>query len=90
MAVSHRSLERGVRISRLALAKRWGGVAGHYLMTTGGVIARHHRAGQRIGTGFADSPRSLYREIHRGVDWIFSNRAAAMQAVCDGGRKSEG
>jgi glycerophosphoryl diester phosphodiesterase len=70
------------RISRLALKNGWDGVAGHYLMTTGAVITRHHTAGQRVGAGFADSRRSLYREIHRGVDWIFSNRAAAMQAIC--------
>jgi hypothetical protein len=40
-----------------------------------------------VGTGFADSRRCLYREVNRGVDWIFSNRAADMQAVC---RKAAG
>ena len=77
------------RISRMALKNGWGGVAGHYLMTTKGVIDRHHRTGQRVGSGFADSPHSLYREIRRGVDWLFSNRAAAMRAVCMGGRVTE-
>ncbi len=77
------------RISRLALKNGWNGVAGHYLMTTNRVIARHHRSGQRVGAGFADSTRSLYREINRRVDWIFSNRAAALQTVCGGGRKLE-
>jgi glycerophosphoryl diester phosphodiesterase len=70
------------RFSRLAAAHGWGGLAGHYLLATRGLIIRHHGLGQRIGTGFVDSRRCLYREVSRGVDWIFSNRAAAMQAVC--------
>uniref|UniRef100_UPI003565E233 glycerophosphodiester phosphodiesterase n=1 Tax=Desulfosarcina sp. TaxID=2027861 RepID=UPI003565E233 len=70
------------RFSRMAAAYRWGGIAGHYLLATPGVIARHHRLGQGVGTGFADSRRCLFREVARGVDWIFSNRAAQMQAIC--------
>ncbi len=70
------------RFSRMAAARHWGGLAGHYLMTTQGVLARHHGLGQGIGTGFADSRRCLFREVARGVDWVFSNRAAKMQAIC--------
>jgi glycerophosphoryl diester phosphodiesterase len=80
------------RFSRLAAANGWGGLAGHYLMATDGLVDRHHRLGQVVGTGFADSRRCLYREVARKVDWIFSNRAARMQAICngdDGGRRSE-
>jgi glycerophosphoryl diester phosphodiesterase len=70
------------RFSRLALRHRWGGVAGHYLLAAGQLLERHHRLGQAVGTGFADSRRCLYREVNRGVDWIFSNRAVDMQAIC--------
>ncbi len=70
------------RFRRLAATNGWGGVAGHYLFTTNGMINRHHALGQRIGTGFIDSRNCLYRDVSRGVDWIFSNRAAAMQAIC--------
>ena len=70
------------RFSRLAAANRWGGLAGHYLLATNGVLSRHHRLEQAVGTGFADSRRCLFREVTRGVDWIFSNRAAEMQAIC--------
>jgi glycerophosphoryl diester phosphodiesterase len=70
------------RFSRMAAAAGWGGIAGHYLLATNKLIARHHRLGQRVGTGFADSRRCLFREVTRGVDWIFSNRAAEMQAIC--------
>ena len=72
------------RFSRMAAAYGWGGLAGHYLTATHALVLRHHRLGQCIGTGFADSRRCLYREAARGVDWVFSNRAVEMQAVCDG------
>ncbi|WP_319405047.1 glycerophosphodiester phosphodiesterase family protein [uncultured Desulfosarcina sp.] len=72
------------RFSRMAAAHRWGGIAGHYLLTTHGLLARHHQLDQGVGTGFADSRRCLFREVARGVDWIFSNRAAEMQAICRG------
>jgi glycerophosphoryl diester phosphodiesterase len=70
------------RISRMAARRGWAGLAGHFLVATRRIVRRHHRLGQQIGTGFADSPRCLYREVARGVDWIFSNRAVAMQALC--------
>jgi glycerophosphoryl diester phosphodiesterase len=71
------------RFSRLAASRGWGGLAGHFLVAANGLIRRHHELGQRLGTGFADSRACLYREAARGVDWIFSNRAVEMQAVCD-------
>ena len=70
------------RFSRMAIHHQWGGLAGHYLLTTRRLIKRHHGLGQAIGTGFADSRRSLFREVARGVDWIFSNQAARMQTFC--------
>jgi len=76
------------RFSRLAAARGYAGVSGHYLLAGSGVVDRHHRLGQKVGTGFADSRRCLYREAARGVDWIFSNRAAAMQAICTGKNKA--
>ena len=71
------------RFSRMAAAHRWGGLAGHCLLATNGLLNRHHQIVQGVGTGFADSRRCLFREVSRGVDWIFSNRAAALQRVCD-------
>ena len=70
------------RFSRQATKMKWGGIAGHYLAATRNLIRRHHAQGQQIGTGFVDSRNGLYREVSRGVDWIFSNRATAMQAMC--------
>ena len=73
------------RLSRMAAERGWGGIAGHYLPITRGWLNRHHGLGQGVGTGFVDSPRCLFREVGRGVDWIFSNRAAQMQGVCVSG-----
>ncbi len=72
------------RRSRLALRENLGGVLGHYFLLTNGRMKKHASRGQGIGTGYADSEKVLYREIHRGVDWIFSNNAGRMQSICDG------
>jgi glycerophosphoryl diester phosphodiesterase len=75
------------RFSRMAVANEWAGVSGQYLLAGESILHRHHRLGQGVGTGFADSRRCLYREVARGVDWIFSNQAAKLQAIC--GEKAE-
>lgn len=81
---------RADRISRMAARHGWGGIAGHYLTMTNGLVTRHHGLGQGVGTGFADSRRCLFREAARGVDWIFSNRAAEMQAAARGQAAEDG
>ncbi len=65
------------RFSDLAIRKGYGGLLGHYLLINRRIADRHRACGQQIGTGFADSRNCLLREVRRGVDWIFSNRAAA-------------
>ena len=67
--------------SRWVAAHRWGGVCSHFALMRTTLIRRHHALGQRIGTGFAASRNCLYREIHRGVDWIFSNNADQLQGL---------
>ena len=71
------------RFSELAVRRGYGGLLGHYLLISRRVARRHRACGQRIGTAYADSRNCLLREVNRAVDWIFSNRAAAMQAVVD-------
>lgn len=68
-------------LSRLALQEGYGGVAGHYAMVGDSAIRRHHAAGQRVGTGYPRARNCLFREIHRGVDWIFSNHAGEVQRL---------
>lgn len=68
-------------LSRLALRHRYGGLTGHYLLLSDRLIARHQQAAQATGTGFVASRNCLFRELNRGVDWIFSNHAARLQAI---------
>ncbi len=70
------------RMSRLALRKNLGGLLGHYFLLTKGLMKKHVSRGQGIGVGYADSRNVLYREIRRGVDWIFSNNAGEMCSIC--------
>ncbi len=67
--------------SQAAISHTWGGIAGHYaLIRRPHIDALHHR-GFGVGTGFVNSPNCLYRELLRGVDWLFSDRALALQRV---------
>lgn len=68
-------------LSDLALNRGFGGVAGHYFLLTQKIVARHHNRGQTVGTGYPRSQNCLFREINRGVDWIFSNNAGELQAI---------
>ena len=65
--------------SRLALTKGYGGITGHYVLVGNDIVSRHHQRHQKVGTGFIESARCLFREINRGVDWMFSNDAAKLQ-----------
>ncbi len=73
--------------SRLALERGYGGVAGHFGLVGRRCLERHHRHGQQVGCGMVDSPRGVYREVDRGVDWIFSNRAAPLARICGARRR---
>ena len=69
--------------SRRALARGYAGVAGHYLFINNRMAARHKTHGQCVGVGYPCSRNSLFREINRGVTWIFSNHACEMQRIVD-------
>jgi len=72
------------RMSRASLELKFGGLTGHYLLLTNGLKQRHSLAGQRIGTGFISSKNCLFRELNRGIEWIFSNDAVKIQKIRDG------
>lgn len=56
-------------LSQIAVAKNYAGVAGHYLLMKQSFIEKH----PKIGVGYIRSKNSLYRELNRGVEWIFTN-----------------
>jgi glycerophosphoryl diester phosphodiesterase len=69
------------QVSDLALEKDYCGVAGHYLLLNNAMLAKHHTLGQQVGTGYPASKNCLFREINRGVEWIFSNNAVELQGI---------
>ena len=69
------------RLSELAVKKGYGGVAGHYLLINKSILAKHRAHGQKVGTGYPASKNCLFREINRGVEWIFSNNAGELQSL---------
>lgn len=71
------------RISGLSIRKNYGGVLGHYLMLTEAVLQKHRKHHQKVGTGFVNSTECLFRELNRGVNWIFSDNAIGLQTLCN-------
>lgn len=67
-------------ISAEALAAGRLGFSGHYAFISPARIAAHHAAGQRVGCGFPPSRAVLYREVARGVDYVFTNAARQAEA----------
>jgi glycerophosphoryl diester phosphodiesterase len=76
-------------LSQLARRENYGGLAGHYVLLTQATLDKHHAMRQKVGTGYIGSKACLFRELNRGVEWIFSNNAAAMQKLVDGLLKSD-
>jgi len=68
-------------LSYLALQHQYGGITGHFMFLSRSYVEKHHQAGQKVGTGFIASENCLYREINRGIDWIFTNKAIALQTL---------
>ncbi len=67
--------------SRWVRRHPWGGFCGHYLLVGKAMVRQHHQRQQQVGTGFVGSRRCLFRELNRGIDWIFSNHAVALQGM---------
>ena len=71
------------KLSETALLKNYRGVTGHYLFITNTIVKKHLQQGQHVGTGHIPSQHCLFRELNRGVEWIFSNHAAELQNICN-------
>jgi len=67
------------KLSELALRNNHRGITGHYLFITDTILKKHRKYGQHVGTGFVGSKNCLFREVNRGVKWIFSNQAVQLQ-----------
>ena len=69
------------RISRAVVDGNYGGLCGHYLLLGKRLLERHRVREQQLGTGFVTSRYCFYRELNRGIDWIFTNRARRLAAI---------
>jgi len=45
------------------------------------VVRKHLKSGQKIGVGYPRSKNSLFRELNRSVEWIFSNDAIGLNSI---------
>ncbi len=68
-------------LSEIAIEKDYGGITGHYCFITDRIKTKHQNMGQKVGTGYANSRNCLFREINRGIDWIFSEKAINMHSI---------
>ena len=68
-------------LSRIALEKNYAGFAGHYILLRNKVVRKHLKSGQKIGVGYPKSKNSLFRELNRSIDWIFSNDAVGLNSI---------
>jgi glycerophosphoryl diester phosphodiesterase len=71
------------KLSDLALRNQYGGINGHFFFVTRSLIKKHDAHAQKVGTGFVASQECLWRELNRGVEWIFSNHAVSLQSICN-------
>lgn len=63
------------QLCNLSIEKHYGGLLGNYLLLTGKYYQRLERAQQVVGVGFVNSKNSLYRELNRGIRWLFTDEA---------------
>ena len=69
------------RLSKLAIEQNYTGLAGHYLFLTASRLKKHWKSQQKVGTGYINSKNCLFRELNRGVEWIFSDNAVELQQI---------
>jgi glycerophosphoryl diester phosphodiesterase len=68
-------------IIRQNLALGHGAVAGSFALLGARRLSQLRAAGRCTGTGFVDNAQALRREVHRGVDWIFTDRILPLQSL---------
>ena len=69
------------RVSQMTIAQNYGGFAGHYVLLTRARLQMHRAFRQNLATGYVNSKNCLFRELNRGVEWVFSDNAVALQKI---------
>ena len=68
-------------LSKISLNEKYAGLGGHYLLVHKKIVKKHLDYGQKIGVGYPKSKNNLFREINRGVEWIFCNDAVEVSGI---------
>ncbi len=58
-----------------SLREDLGGFTGQYLLLNQSMNQKCKKKGIKVGTGFPDSKNLFFREVNRGVDWVYTNHA---------------
>lgn len=66
------------RFCSLSIEEQYGGVLGHYLLFNDRLVGNLQDAHQLVGVGLIDSKLSLYRELNRELEFLFTDNASAM------------
>lgn len=69
------------QLSEISIQENYGGLLGHYLFLTKSYLIKHQTQNQMVGTAYIKSRNSLFRELNRGVEWVFSNNAIEIQSI---------
>ncbi|MCB0411285.1 MAG: hypothetical protein KDD22_02090 [Bdellovibrionales bacterium] len=69
------------RLSQMALERGWAGLTGHYLLLSQKLFDRHNEVSQKCGTGFINSKNLFYREVQRGMDWLFTDKPLLLKSL---------
>jgi glycerophosphoryl diester phosphodiesterase len=69
------------QLSEIAIQENYGGLLGHYLFLTKSYLIKHKMQNQMVGTAYIKSRNSLFRELNRDVEWVFSNNAIEIQSI---------
>ena len=69
------------QLSEISIQESYGGLLGHYLFLTKSYLIKHKMQNQMVGTAYIKSRNSLFRELNRGVEWVFSNNAIEIQSI---------
>lgn len=68
-------------MSDLAMKNGMAGITGQYLLLGRHPLLKHHKLGQKIGTGFVSSQSVFFREVNRDIDWIFTNHTFKIATI---------
>ncbi len=66
------------QIYKETLQRDLGGFTGQYLLVSDKMRSACLKHGITVGTGFPDSKNLLFREVNRGIPWVFTNRAVEL------------